>query len=272
MRETQDAVTLAAPGRPGAGGQGWWDDGRVRGRLLVPVAALALVATACGDAARDSAPTGVDELTIPSPSLAPSDFVDRIDNPWLPLAPGNRWVYRALEGGERRTITVTVLDRTEEIQGVTATVVHDVVTDADGTVVEDTFDWYAQDTRGNVWYLGEDTTEHDGRTVSTEGSWRAGTDGAEAGLAMAAHPRVGDGYRQEYLEGTAEDRARVLALDASASVPYGEFDGLLETEDTTPLEPGVVEHKLYARGVGVVREETIAGGDEFVELVTFTQK
>lgn len=244
----------------------------MRGRLLVPVAALGVVLTGCGDAARDSAPSGVDELTIPSPSLAPTDFVDRIDNPWLPFAPGSRWVYRALEGGERQTVTVTVLDRTEEVQGVSATVVHDVVTDAEGKVVEDTYDWYAQDTRGNVWYLGEDTKEYDGREVSTEGSWRAGVDGAEAGLVMAAHPRVGDGYRQEYLEGTAEDRARVLALDARALVPYGEFDGLLETEDTTPLEPRVVEHKLYAQGVGVVREETVAGGDELVELVSFTQR
>jgi hypothetical protein len=169
-------------------------------------------------------------------------------------------------------VTVTVLDETREVQGVTATVVHDVVRDPDGAVLEDTYDWYAQDAAGNVWYLGEDTTEYDGRRVSKEGSWEAGVDGAQAGLAMPASPRVGDGYRMEHYAGVAEDRAQVLRLDASASVPYGDFTGLLETEDSTPLEPGVVEHKLYAEGVGVVREETVAGGDEVVELVSMTRK
>lgn len=247
--------------------------GRTRARSSVVVAALfAIVLSGCGSASEPSPPTGVDGLEIPTPSLTASDFVPRIDNPWLPLAPGNEWVYRATSSEGEETITVTVLEETRQIGGVTATVVHDVVTDAEGELVEDTFDWFAQDTAGNVWYLGEATTEYDDGATSTEGSWEAGVDGAEAGLAMAAEPRIGDGYKLEYLRGEAEDQAAVLALDATATVPFGTFTDLLETEDTTPLEPGLVEHKLYAEGTGLVREETVAGGDEVVVLVSFTQK
>lgn len=248
-----------------------------RGRAAVvpavTVLAVLALATGCGSAADESPPSGVDGLDIPTPTLSPSDFVDAIDNPWLPLAPGSTWVYRSTSSDGDQTVTVTVLDETRDIGGVRATVVHDVVTDAEGgDVIEDTYDWYAQDGAGNVWYLGEATTEYGDGPPSTEGSWEAGVDGAEAGLVMAARPRVGDGYRMEYLAGTAEDRAQVLALDESTTVPAGSYTGLLETEDTTALEPDVVENKLYAQGVGVVREQTISGGDELVELVSFTQR
>ncbi|KRA38305.1 hypothetical protein ASD81_06600 [Nocardioides sp. Root614] len=236
------------------------------------MAFVAIVLGGCGSASEPSPPTGVDGLEIPTPGLTASDFVPRIDNRWLPLVPGTEWVYQATSSEGEETITVTVLDETRKIGGVTATVVHDVVTDADGELVEDTFDWFAQDTAGNVWYLGEATTEYDDGETSTEGSWEAGVDGAEAGLAMAAEPRIGDGYKMEYLRGEAEDQAAVLGLDATATVPFGSFDGLLETEDTTPLEPGLVEHKLYAEGTGLIREETVEGGDEVVVLVSFTQK
>lgn len=252
-----------------------WPQGWTRGRSSVVAAALVATAlSGCGSASEPSPPTGVDGLEIPTPDLTASDFVPRIDNPWLPLVPGNEWIYRATssEGEGEETITVSVLDETRQIGGVTATVVHDVVTDAAGELVEDTFDWFAQDAAGNVWYLGEATTEYDEGETSTEGSWEAGVDGAKAGLAMAAAPRLGDGYKMEYLRGEAEDQAQVLGLDATATVPFGTFDGLLETEDTTPLEPGLVEHKLYAHGTGLIREETVAGGDEVVVLVSFTQK
>ena len=154
-------------------------------------------------------------LEIPTPSPDPGDFVERIDNPWLPLLPGAEWVYESTEG---ETITVTVTDRTREVAGVTTTVVRDVVTDEDGEVVEETDDWFAQDRAGNVWYFGEDTVEYGGpdrRRPDTSGSWEAGVDGAEAGIAMLARPRRGDGYEQEHAEGEAEDRATVLELDGS---------------------------------------------------------
>ena len=237
------------------------DDARMSlsARLAVAVVTSSLVLTGCGSASEPSPPTGIDELVIPTPSLDPADFVERIDNPWLPLVPGTEWTYRRTVAGKRGLVTVTVLDETREIQGVTATVVRETVADERGRTVDETTAWFAQDDDGNVWRLGE------------EGSWEAGADDAEAGLAMPAQPRVGDGYRTEYAEGVAEERAQVVSLDGSASVPYDDLTGLLETEDSTPLDPGVVVRKLYAQGIGLVRVQTVSGGDELVELVAFAR-
>jgi hypothetical protein len=245
------------------------------GRLAL-VLSVPFVLAGCVGEAPETEPAGVDEVPRPTVSsddhaLDPDDFVKRIDNPWLPLEPGRSWVYRSISGDGVQRITVTVLEETKDIDGVAATVVHDVVTGPRGKVIEDTYDWYAQDRKGNVWYLGEATTEYDGKESSTAGSWQAGVDGARAGIAMLAKPRVGDGYKQEYLEGEAEDQAQVLELDAQVFGPAGSWeDGVLVTKDTTPLEPDLVEHKYYVRGIGVVREETVAGGDEEVELTRFT--
>ncbi len=233
--------------------------------------AAVLLASGCGSAPVKSPPQGVDGLQIPTASPDPDDFVDAIDNPYLPLVRGSTWVYEAT-GEEPETITVTVTDETREILGVPTTVVHDVVTGPGGEVIEDTYDWFAQDTEGNVWYFGEETIEYDERgRPDRAGSWEAGVDGARAGLVMAATPRVGDGYQQEFFEGVAEDRAEVLSLDVTVEVPFGTFDDVLQTEDTTPLEPDLVEHKYYARGVGVVLEQTLAGGQDRVELVEFSR-
>ena len=228
-------------------------------RLAVAAVATSLALTGCGSASEPYPPTGVDQLVIPTPSLDRADFRKRIDNPWLPLEPGNEWDYRATSGGELTRIEVSVLDETREVQGVTATVVRETVVSGRGRPVGETVGWYAQDDDGNVWHVGQ------------EGAWEAGVDGAEAGLAMPARPRVGDGYLREYAEGVAEGRAMVLSLDGSASVPYGDLTGLLETEVSTPLTPGVVERELYARGIGLVRVQTVAGGDELVELVAFSE-
>ena len=198
-------------------------------------------------------------------NLDPANFVERIDNTYWPMAPGSTWLYR--EGDQR--VEVDVTERTKEILGIRATVVHDVVTEA-GDLVEDTFDWYAQDEDGNLWYLGEDTKEYEnGKVKSTEGSWEAGVDGAEAGVVVPAEPEVGMTYRQEYYEGEAEDAAEILSLDERVGVPFGEFDHVLMTKDFTPLEPDLVEHKFYARGVGPVLALTVSGGSEREELVRF---
>jgi hypothetical protein len=163
---------------------------------------------------------------------------------------------------------VVVTGDTKDILGVPCVVVRDTVT-LDGEVIEDTFDWFAQDADGNVWYFGEDTKEYeDGEVVTTEGSWEAGVDGAEPGIVMEADPQVGDRYRQEFYEGHAEDMATVLSLDETADVPYGSYEDVLMTEDTTPLEPDVLERKFYARGVGVVLEVDVNGGGEREELVS----
>jgi hypothetical protein len=136
--------------------------------------------------------------------------------------------------------------------------------------VEVTDDWYAQDSEGNVWYLGEATTEYeDGKPVSTAGSFEAGVDGAQAGIVMPAEPKPGVSYRQEYYAGEAEDEARVVSLDEQAEVPYGHFAGVVMTRDVNPLEPEVLEFKFYAKGIGPVLAVGISGGSGREELVSF---
>jgi hypothetical protein len=205
--------------------------------------------------------------------LGPGDFTTRIDNPYLPMRPGSRWVYRETDAdGTVQRVVVKVTRRTKLLaNGVTARVVRDTVTER-GRLVEDTFDWFAQDRAGNVWYLGEDTTEYeDGRPVSKEGSWEAGVDGARPGIVMLARPRPGRGYRQEHAPGEAEDRARVLSLDDQAEVPAGHFTDVLMTKDWNPLEPKVLEYKLYARGVGLVLAVHVSGGGGREELIRYVR-
>jgi membrane-associated phospholipid phosphatase len=221
-------------------------------RRLRPVRGLAIAAVvvllaACGggdDSAAPKLPQGDESVELDS-----GDFVARIDNPYWPMAPGSKWTYRGT-GGER--VVVTVTDRRKRILGIEATVVRDVESE-EGEMVEDTYDWFAQDRWGNVWYLGEDTKEYEnGEVVSTKGSWEAGVDGAYGGIVMPGRPEVGQAYRQEYYAGEAEDRGEVLSLDEQATVPFGSFDGLVMTKDTTPLEPNAVEHKYYAQGIGPI--------------------
>jgi hypothetical protein len=229
--------------------------------LAVALIAAALAA-GCGGDERRALPVGSEPV-----ELDPAEFTTEIDNPYWPMLPGSRWVYR--EGAQR--IVVTVTDRTKRILGIDAVVVHDVVTEA-GELVEDTLDWYAQDEDGNIWYLGEDTKEFEnGEVVSTEGSWQAGVDGAQPGILLPGDPEPGMRYRQEYLEGEAEDAGEILALDARVRVPFGPFEDVLQTKDTTPLEPDLVEHKFYAKGVGPVLARTVSGGSGREELVEFSR-
>jgi hypothetical protein len=229
-------------------------------RLVLAAAGLLLLA-GCGSDS-NSLPQGSEPANLDA-----GDFVDRIDNPYWPMAPGSKWVYR--EDGQR--VEVTVTGQRKEILGIRATVVHDVVTE-DGEVVEDTYDWYAQDADGNVWYLGEDTKEfEDGEVKSTEGSWEAGVDGAEAGILLPGEPEVGMTYRQEYYEGEAEDAGEILSLDEWVEVPSGRYRNVLMTKDYTPLEPEVLEHKFYAKGVGPVLVVAISGGSGREELLRFTR-
>jgi hypothetical protein len=235
--------------------------------LLTP-ALLLVLATGCGS---DDGKTGSDlPQGSESVELDPAGFVARIDNAYWPMAPGSKWVYRETDGkGGQQRVEVTVIDRTKRILGIDATVVHDVVSE-DGGPVEDTWDWYAQDSAGNVWYLGEDTKEYEnGKVKSTEGSWEAGVDGAQAGIIVLARPAVGTTYRQEYYKGEAEDRAKVLSVDERAEVPFGSFDQLLMTKDTTPLQPKMLEHKFYAKGVGPVLVISLSGGGGREELLRF---
>lgn len=236
------------------------------GIALVTVAGIWQGGIAAAGTCPVALPQGDEPVT-----LDPADFVERIDNPYLPFLPGSRWVYRETdtEGGRQR-VKVTVTSRTRAILGIDATVVHDKVTER-GQLIENTFDWYAQDECGNVWYLGENTKEYeDGKIVSTAGSWEAGVDGAQAGVVMPGEPQVGLSYRQEYLEGEAEDAAEIVSLDEQAEVPFGHFQDVLLTKEITPIEPKVLELKLYAPGIGMVLAVGISGGSDREELVRFT--
>jgi hypothetical protein len=246
-----------------------------RRRIGGAAAALAaLLGTACADRApgqdRSAVPRNPAALTEREayrPRIDPADFVRTIDNPYLPLRPGTTRVYEGVSEGEREVTEVTTTNRTKEVMGVTTTVVRDRVF-VGGELVEDTFDWYAQDRFGNVWYFGEASRDYEGgEVVSTKGSWEAGVDGAQPGVVMLGDPAVGDAYRQEFYQGEAEDTARVLALRESVAVPYGSYPDVVVTEDRNPLEPKILEHKFYARGVGVVLERLVEGGHEVLRLV-----
>jgi hypothetical protein len=225
-----------------------------------------MVLAACGDDEEAVAVIDPGDGGDYAPAIDPADFVDVIDNPYLPLADGARWVYEAETEDGLERIEVVVTGEHREVMGVSTVVVRDTET-LDGEVVEDTDDWFAQDREGNVWYFGEDTTSYEnGQPDSTEGSWEAGVDGALPGIVMLAEPTVGAAYRQEFYEGEAEDMGEVVRIGDSESVPFGSFDDLVVTEDWTPLEPDVVENKYYARGIGLILEVETDTGTR-VELI-----
>jgi hypothetical protein len=236
--------------------------------LVAPAAAIAAPAHRAAAAAADpdgAAPARSAACRLPLPqgaqpvTLRPECFVPTVTNRWFPLRPGARWDYRETgpEGTAHELVVVTC--QRKRILGIGAVVVRDRVTEG-GRLTEDTLDWYAQDRSGAVWYLGEDTKAYaeDG-TVSTEGSWQAGVAGAQPGVVMPARPRAGQHYRQEYLAGHAEDRARVLSRHGRVQVPAGSYRHVVVTEETTPLEPALVERKSYASGVGLVATDETRG-------------
>jgi hypothetical protein len=229
------------------------------GKVAALLGALVLLLSACASHEKRAAAT--------------KHFVEHVDNPWFPLVPGTTFVYRGLKDGEPSREVLTVTNRTKMIQGVRCAVLDDRLY-LSGRLEERTTDWYAQDAKGNVWYFGEDTAELDkyGRVTSREGSWRAGVDGARAGIYMPAEPKVGQSFAQEFYAGHAEDHFRVVDLAASVSVPYTSSKESLLTEEWTPLEPGVIDHKLYVRGIGTVKEQTVKGGDELNVLVSVTAR
>jgi hypothetical protein len=229
-------------------------------RLPIAVAALVSVVLVGSPGGMPAAPPG-------SPG-----FVRTVDNPWFPLRPGTTFLYRGVKDGAPTRDVVHVTGATRVIDGVRCTAVSDRLYEA-GRLAERTTDWYAQDRTGRVWYYGEDTAELDaaGKVTSREGSWLAGVNGARPGVFMPADPRVGQTFRQEYLKGHAEDHFRVLDLHATAHTPAVDSRRALLTKEWTPLEPGVVDHKLYVRGVGLVDERTVRGGDERNVLVSHSR-
>ena len=230
-------------------------------RSATPLALATIWAvTACGDS----------PASPPYDPAIPASWAPAVTNPFFPLPPGTVWQYRSESSGGVETTITEVLDRTRVVHGVTAAVVRDRVL-LDGSLIEDTEDWYAQDADGNVWYLGEDTKELDnGEVVSTEGSWEWGVAGALPGVNMWAEPsaHTNEAYRQEFLRGTAEDWGKVVAVGRSVTTALGDLTGCVETEDWSGLDPGTLERKTYCPGVGLVLEE--GQGGERAGLVELT--
>jgi hypothetical protein len=199
------------------------------------------------------------------------EFTSKVDNPWFPLKPGTTYVYKGTKDGKPARDLYTVTHGTRTIDGAPTVVVSDLLF-LDGRLAERTTDYYTQDEAGNVWYFGEDTAELDnhGKVKSREGTWHAGVNGAKAGIFMDAHPKVGSTHRQEFYKGHAEDHYEVVSLDASIRVPYGRFRHAQLTKEWTPLEPAVLDHKYYVRGVGQVAEQSVRGAKEHLVLVERT--
>jgi hypothetical protein len=255
-----------------------------RGAALTIAVGLAIaLAAGCGSSSDESpsttsvAATSASELApihgTYSPSIEPADFVGKIDNRYFPLVPGTAFHYTGVHenGKTPQTDDMVVTDQTKQILGVTSTVVRDTVSSR-GRPIEKTFDWYAQDKDGNVWYMGEDTREvvH-GKFVKMSDSWEAGVDGAQPGIIMPGNPSPGDQYRQEYYPHYALDQARVLGSGGPVTVPYGSYKHTLLTVETSPrIDPGVAERKYYVAGVGDVKEHTVSGNHEQIKLVSVT--
>jgi hypothetical protein len=245
--------------------------------ILVIALALAveIFAVAASDPAQNVQAAGTVLLALyrSSPAAVRKLFVENVDAEFFPLQRGTTFFYQGTKDGVPTRTETHVTDRTAKILNVDCTVVRDRDFEND-VLIEDTLDYYAQDVSGNVWYFGEDSKELDGKghVISTEGSWRAGVNGAAPGLIMEAHPKAGDRYYQEMAAGVAEDMATVRSVRSSTCVPYDCFDDLLRTRETSRFEPDVVEQKYYAKHIGFVRGDTIAGENEHTALVRITHE
>jgi hypothetical protein len=235
--------------------------------LGVLVGAALVLATGLGSIALGitGGATGAPQQAY-APPINPSEFTTKIDNKYFPLKPGTTFVYQGNGGGNPERDVMSVTHSTKQIMGVKCVVVDDRVW-AGGKLTEKTFDYYAQDKKGTVWYFGENSKAYKNGKVSTAGSWEAGKNGAKPGIIMQAHPKVGQSYRQEYYKGSAEDMAKVIDINGSTKVPNGSFEHVLVSKEWSPLEPGVVEHKYYAAGVGDIKEVTVMGPSETLGLV-----
>jgi hypothetical protein len=236
----------------------------IRRSLIAACAIAGLAGTPLAAVAQS--PAGTPEALSP---FDPSTAVATIDNAYFPLRPGTVFVYDGTADGDAEHEEVTVLQKTKTILGVPCVVVRDVVS-VKGEVIEDTQDWYVQDTAGNVWYMGEAAKAFENGKTSTEGSWEAGVDGALPGIIMPAKSVVGQTYEQEYYSGVAEDMAQATKLDATVKIGNGTYDHVLVTKEWSPLEPAVVEEKSYAPGIGLIKDISVKGANEQLELTSVT--
>lgn len=229
-----------------------------------------LYAAGIGEVKEASSGDEVEVLKLRSFTLAPQDFTDVIDNPFMPMLVGSTAVYKGADSDGPLKDVVIVTDQTKTVaSGVTTRLVFDRVYSS-GKLSEKTYDFFAQDKIGNVWYFGENSQQiENGKTVSREGSWEAGVNGAQPGIVMQVQPGVGDVYHQEDAPGVAEDQAAVIATGTHADVPFATFHNCLETQEFSALEPDVLEDKFYAAGIGLVKSQSVAGETEILKLVSY---
>jgi hypothetical protein len=234
-------------------------------RRLPALTIVVLAVVGCGFSKGSTSSTAAAE-----PVKARPGFSANVTNPWFPLRRGSVWRYRGVKDGKASRDVVVATHRTKTIDGAPCVGVSDRLY-LSGVLEERTTDWYTQDAKGNVWYFGEATAElyPNGKVKDTSGSWMAGVNGAKPGLFMFAHPRPGLSARQEYLKGEAEDHFQIVSMNVPVTVPYRSFRHTMLTKEWTPLEPGVLDHKFYARGIGTVLENTVKGGNERNSLVSF---
>ncbi len=227
----------------------------VSSRTAVVLFAVILSGAGCGSKAAST--MNVDCAANPAgynPTIVPADFSTTIDNQWLAYTPGTVFKYVRSDGN---SVEQDVASDTRVIMGVTTLTVHDFMKTPSGTLLEDTYDYFAQDTAGNVWYFGEDTKAYSGTLVSTAGTWYGGVDCAMPGIVMKASPQISDSYRQEYLPGQAEDQADVVSLTETVTVPFGTLGNCMMTKEYSALAPGDIENKYYCAHVGLLRSHDI---------------
>jgi hypothetical protein len=245
-------------------------------KLVTGTAAVAACAAVSLSVPFASVASGAPSCPLPTygpgtsyhPAINPADFTSAVTNPWFPLRPGTTFVYTGTKDGKPALDTYHASRATAKIDGVTTRVVLDRLF-LDGVLEEQTTDYYAQDRCGNVWYFGEDTETLDrsGRVTDRSGSFHAGANGAEPGVFMQANPQLGRRFRQEWSPGQAEDTYRAVQQNASVSISHGHYTNALRTEETTALEPGVLDNKYYVSGVGEVEEVAVKGPTEKLILV-----
>jgi hypothetical protein len=249
----------------------------VRHRRLLTALAVPVVATCAWSVSGPGSAVAATGCPLPiygpgssyHPHIDPAKFTAAVTNPFFPLTPGTTLIYTGTKDGKKALDIFAPSSRTTVIDGVTTRIVEDRLF-LDNVLEERTSDYYSQDVCGNVWYFGEDTAKLDshGNVISTAGSFHAGVDRAQAGVYMQANPEVGGKFRQEWYSGQAEDTFSVLKLATPVTVPYGSFQNALQTEETTALEPGVLDNKFYVQGIGQVEEVSLKGPVEKLELTT----
>ncbi|TFG77320.1 MAG: hypothetical protein E4H23_08785, partial [Chrysiogenales bacterium] len=204
-----------------------------------------------------------------NPHIIPLDFVQGVDHPFFPLLTGQTRHYQTTQDENYAEVTVTATGNTRLIMGVLCLGVQERLV-ADQRLFEDTWRWYAQDQDGNVWYFARETKKYDYDVVSEDWSWQAGINGAKPGMVMVGQPAdyLNKEYREEYVVGVEETKAQVLGLNETVTVPYGTFSGCLKIKVYSDLDPGRVEHRYYASGIGLILRETVPESDKRLELVS----